>query len=672
MGMCLFSRRYSFSFISACGLLKRHIFVDSTFRKLYRRASSSSSVQLLDDFDAVSSSDSVEFFVPNNRLHNCKGLELVSVVVRVLKSLNWRVARNERFREAVDKFGIDCSINSFKMIVHIFAFARMHDEVHALLRDVINYHQEVKFDLFELLPIFLDLASDIETSVFLVDVLIKVYASNSLVENALDVFNQAKTIGLQPGSRSCNFLLKKLAELNKRDHLLDLFKKLKSSGPFPTVYTYTIMIDFYCKIHDEKDLEQATVMYNEMQDSGISPSVVTNATYIHGLCRVGCPEFAWDAIQYLKRDGQPLNSYCYNPIIYGFFRKCKLSEVLTIFEEMKSYGILPDVYSYSILIDGFCESGHISKGCSLFEEMKSSGIEPSIVTYTSLLKGLFKGGLVKVALEKIIELQSCGYQYDQHVYGVLIRGFANQGYVDYAFELLKEMMRDSLTPNASCYESLIYGSCKDGSIDNALLMFNTMKETGILPSIYSYSIVINGLCKAGKPAKALELIPPMLKTNVMPNVVIYSMLIYAFAKQSDFRKALMLYAGMRKHGVAPDLIASTIYINILLSRGRVHEAYNLFRKMEQKGLNPNKVTYTSIIDGFCKIKDMRKAGDLLREMVLKGHLPSVVTYSVLIQGFLRQGLKDKAYELFHVMRNTQIAPDGVILRTLNLDVTKDG
>jgi len=44
----------------------------------------------------------------------------------------------------------------------------------------------------------------VERSGVVFDVLIRVFASNSMLENALDAFANAKHVGLEPDNRTCN------------------------------------------------------------------------------------------------------------------------------------------------------------------------------------------------------------------------------------------------------------------------------------------------------------------------------------------------------------------------------------------------------------------------------------------------------------------------------------
>ncbi|KAL2458664.1 Pentatricopeptide repeat-containing protein [Abeliophyllum distichum] len=602
---------------------KRQVIVKQiSFCKLY--TSASSVLVLDDDSDTGSNSESSsenetidlrkEKIVLGKSIHDQhKSNKLFSVVVRVLKSLNWQAATQINFLSATEKYGFDQSSIAFMMMVHIFACAEMHMELYALLREIICCYQIFDLDLYGLFFTLLDWSSDAARSTLLVNVLVKVFASNRMLEHAVDAFLQAKNIGLQLGIHSCNFLLKCLAEANEREFLVKLFEEMKNFGPLPCVYTYTIMVQYYCNMHHGQgnvDMEEATNILEEMEESGITPSVVTYSTYIHGLCRVGGAEIALGFIKHLRSKSQPLNCYCYNAVIHEFCNTGEPEKAMQVLAEMKSCGITPDTHSFSILIKGFSRCGNIERGDmdtanKLFEEMINNQLAPNALSYKSLICGFSKSGSFKKALK-----------------------------------FFNTMLKEGVFPNTAICNRIINGYCSEGRINDALQLIDEMRNRGVIPNMYTYSLVINALCKESMSEKALELIPLMLKSNTFPNVVIYSTLVNGFAKQANLRKenlrkAFMWYEKMLEVGVTPDTIAFTILINILCNMGMVNEAYNLFRKMSL-----DTISYTSMIAGFCRRKDMKQAWGLFQEMVEKDHVPSFVTYTCLIDGFCKVNRMD--------------------------------
>ncbi|TXG66682.1 hypothetical protein EZV62_007957 [Acer yangbiense] len=691
---------------------RKRLFTSNLLRYSFRVFYSASSALLLEDHVFDCSPDKVEvnavetnvidnISVPRKWYRIKKESKLYPLIVKVYKSLSWEVAREMRFFNAVNRYGYPHSIYAFRIIVHVFALAAMEMEVYALLRDIVNYNREAKMDMYELFQSLLDSHEHAWRSVIVCSMLMKVFASNKMPENAMDVFVQTKKIGLKPNIKSCNFLLKCLVEANRVNFVRSLFEELKNCGPSPNVHTYTIMMKFYCNCHLERDVDilQAADLFEDMERNGESPTIVTFSTYIHGLCRVGCVESALECIQSLIHENQPVNTYCYNAVIHGFCQKGEMHEALNVVEEMKNHGISADDYTYSILIDGFCKKGDIENGLRMIEEMEFCNIKPSLVSYSSLLHSFCKSGLMDISLNIFRDLGASGYEYDQFVYNILINGFCLKGDMDSAKKLLEEMMSNSLELNAFSFNRLIQGFCKQGMLDKslellrtmlqiglvpniltwnvvangyciqghfeeALKLINEMKELGINPNSYTFSAIINRVCKDKKPENAWELFPLMIKNNILPCDVHYAILIDGFAKQSNPKKAWILYTRMLKAGIKPSIVTYTIIINMFCHMNKMDEACGFFKEMTENGLIPDTISYTSLIAGFSRIGDMKKAWALFNEMLRRDCSPNVVTYTCLIDGFCKSRRMDIARLLVDEMNRNNITPDVVTYNSL--------
>jgi hypothetical protein len=116
----------------------------------------------------------------NTPLHKTT-TNLPHLVAKVFKSLNWGVAREIKFKGWVQTHGFSHSINSFTIIIHTYAFASMPLEVFILLREIVEFYKEDARDARELFAILLHSACH----VIVFDMLIKVFASNSMLEQLI-------------------------------------------------------------------------------------------------------------------------------------------------------------------------------------------------------------------------------------------------------------------------------------------------------------------------------------------------------------------------------------------------------------------------------------------------------------------------------------------------------
>ncbi|XWS62475.1 hypothetical protein CRYUN_Cryun06bG0014400 [Craigia yunnanensis] len=173
-----------------------------------------------------------------------------------------------------------------------------------------------------------------------------------------------------------------------------------------TVFTVlTIIIDGMCK---EKRLEEASEMFEKMQEMGLVPSAVTYNTLIDGYFNEGDLEKAsgyWDEM--VLRGILPTVS-TYNLLVHALVMECKIGEAEALAKEMGEKGFVHDKIMYNILINGYCRSGNVKKAFSFLDEMLTKGIQPTRemdklnappddVTYNTLIQGHCREGRVAEA-----------------------------------------------------------------------------------------------------------------------------------------------------------------------------------------------------------------------------------------------------------------------------------
>ena len=132
--------------------------------------------------------------------------------------------------------------------------------------------------------------SDQERRPVVLDVLVDTYKKTRRVRESAEVVLLMKDLSLAPSLRCCNGLLKDLLRADALDLLWKVRGFMDGAGISPDVYTYSTLIEAYCKV---RDLESAKKVVEEMRETGCSLNVVTYNTLIGGLCRTGAVEEAF-------------------------------------------------------------------------------------------------------------------------------------------------------------------------------------------------------------------------------------------------------------------------------------------------------------------------------------------------------------------------------------------
>ncbi|CAL5441405.1 unnamed protein product [Camellia sinensis] len=94
-------------------------------------------------------------------------------------------------------------------------------------------------------------------------------------------------------------------------------------------------------------------------------------------------------------------------IVFDSWKSKRVEYLVSLFEEIKKSGPLPNVRSYTIMMNFYCK-GHyavdIRQATGILEEMES-GESPTVVTYSTYIHGLCRIGFVEFALNLIRKLR---------------------------------------------------------------------------------------------------------------------------------------------------------------------------------------------------------------------------------------------------------------------------
>jgi len=206
---------------------------------------------------------------------------LLPSITLAVRTSNWDAARNISFRECVTLYGLSQSIGLFALLVQLFLPRRIR-EIRCLIQSIVDYCGNAGQELFELAPMLVSKLGGSMTLLQVYAAVIRIFVELSMFEDALLTYIEAKKVGVE--LRLGNFLLKCLAQGNQIMYARSLFADMKSSGPSPNVYSYSVLMSMYT--HGERlCLEEAFELLREMEMNGVRPNAATYGTYLYGLCR---------------------------------------------------------------------------------------------------------------------------------------------------------------------------------------------------------------------------------------------------------------------------------------------------------------------------------------------------------------------------------------------------
>uniref|UniRef100_A0A0E0AID8 Auxin efflux carrier component n=1 Tax=Oryza glumipatula TaxID=40148 RepID=A0A0E0AID8_9ORYZ len=466
------------------------------------------------------------------------------------------------------------------------------------------------------------------------DVLVDTYKKSGRVQDAAEVVLMMRDLGLAPSIRCCNALLKDLLRADAMALLWKVREFMVGAGISPDVYTYSTLIEAYCKV---REFDTAKKVLVEMRERGCGLNTVTYNVLIAGLCRSGAVEEA-----------------------FGFKK------------DMEDYGLVPDGFTYGALINGLCKSRRSNEAKALLDEMSCAELKPNVVVYANLIDGFMREGNADEAFKMIKEMVAAGVQPNKITYDNLVRGLCKMGQMDRASLLLKQMVRDSHRPDTITYNLIIEGHFRHHSKKDAFRLLSEMENAGISPNVYTYSIMIHGLCQSGEPEKASDLLEEMTTKGLKPNAFVYAPLISGYCREGNVSLACEVFDKMTKVNVLPDLYCYNSLIFGLSKVGRVEESTKYFAQMQERGLLPNEFTYSGLIHGYLKNGDLESAEQLVQRMLDTGLKPNDVIYIDLLESYFKSDDIEKVSSTFKSMLDQGVMLDNRIYGILIHNLSSSG
>jgi pentatricopeptide repeat protein len=185
--------------------------------------------------------------------------------------------------------------------------------------------------------IYLNMVKDgCKPDVVLINNLINILGRGSRLQDALKIFDEMEAFQCKPNVVTYNTVIKALFESKAPASEASVwFEKMKANGIAPSSFTYSILIDGFCKTNR---VEKALLLLEEMDEKGFPPCPAAYCSLINSLGKAKRYEAANELFQELKENCGRSSARVYAVMIKHFGKCGRLSEAVDLFNEMKEHG----------------------------------------------------------------------------------------------------------------------------------------------------------------------------------------------------------------------------------------------------------------------------------------------------------------------------------------------
>lgn len=496
--------------------------------------------------------------------------------------------------------------------------------------------------------------------------MLKGYAKNSSLHNAMSFFVRMKCDDVKPVVYNFTYLLKVCGDNADLRRGKEIHGQVIINGFSSNVFAMTGVVNLYAKC---RQIEDAYKMFDRMPERDL----VCWNTIIAGFAQNGLAKMALDLVLRMQEEGQKpdsitvvtvlpatanIGSWRIGKLIHGYairagfellvnistalvdmYSKCgSVGTARLIFDRMKQRTVV----SWNSMIDGYVQSGDPEEAMSIFQKMLDEGVEPTNVTVMEALHACADLGDLERGkfVHKLVDELKLGY--DVSVKNSLISMYSKCKRVDLAAKVFEGLQGKTIVS----WNAMILGYAQNGRVNEALNHFCGMQSQNIKPDSFTLVSVIPALAELSVTRQAKWMHGLVIRNCLDKNVFVMTALVDMYAKCGAIRTARKLFDTMEERHVT----TWNAMIDGYGTHGLGKDAVELFNDMQQGTIKPNDITFLCVISA-CSHSGLVEEGLRFFSSMKEdyGLDPAMDHYGAMVDLLGRAGQLNKAWDFIQDM-----------------------
>lgn len=181
----------------------------------------------------------------------------------------------------------------------------------------------------------------------------------------------------------------------------------------------------------------------------------------------------------------------------------QIDEALSLYNEMQTSGLKPDVFTVVALLTGCAQLGALEQGRWILGYIEDHNIRMDAVVGTALIDMYAKCGFIEKSMEIFLKVD----ERDRSIWTAIICGLALNGQTNKALELFSEMKLAGVKPDDITFIGVLSACNHAHMVDEGRSYFESMKTIyQIEPKLEHYGCLVDLLGRAGKISEAEDIV----------------------------------------------------------------------------------------------------------------------------------------------------------------------
>ncbi|KAF8039433.1 hypothetical protein BT93_B1849 [Corymbia citriodora subsp. variegata] len=388
--------------------------------------------------------------------------------------------------------------------------------------------------------------------------LVSAYARIGNFEEVMHLLTRMKDEGVEPGQQTLGSLLSAVAargdlylgkvvhgqilraglEVDAHIASILVIMYLKCGNPAGACRTFELAPDkdvvlwtaFISGLVQNNNADKALLVFKSMLESGETPSTDTIASIFAACAQTGSYSLGTSIHGYVLRRRIPVELAAQNSLVTMYAKCNHVMQSRAVFNNMEKKNLV----SWNAIIVGYAQQGQLSEVFTMFHDMREALQLPDPITIVSLLQACALVGalhqgkwvhsfVLRSCFGQCIEIETalvdmyakCGdldnaqkcfdrmSQHDLVSWGAIIAGYGSHGKGGTALKMYSEFLHRGFQPNDVIFLSILSACSHTGLVNQGLSLFKSMTEDyGIVPRLEHHACIVDLLSRAGRVHEA--------------------------------------------------------------------------------------------------------------------------------------------------------------------------
>lgn len=347
----------------------------------------------------------------------------------------------------------------------------------------------------------------------------------------------------------------------------------------------------------------------------------------------------FDIVNDMKKYGIRPDLLCFNIVMTVSSRLGRDEDFYYYWRKAQSL-FFPEEITYNILISHLGRKGNFNQIDGVLKEMKNYKISPSIKTYNYILRYLYKSKKINEMIYYLREIQSNNLKPTDFTNYSILRIFSEQDLMGNVFSYLSYLKSKDIQLNKSHYSIILLNMGRFQRFEEMKKILEMINKLSIFPRSHLCEILTRSYFLGGDLTNGFKYLKELKKLLCPISKTTHNIILNSLSKEGKIDSVISYFSEFEN----ADIISYNTMLNALGKRGKIQLLFKVYEKMKLNKLPIDQTSFNTIIDALGRYGSFDQMNQMIQEMKDNNIFLDSFSHSAIINSY---GKHERILELLN-------------------------